>query len=137
MASNSEPVVISDAELSDSDHSDEYDSESEFDEDEVIQAFAEVQAATDELERVRRRYNFLAKIDADADMRMPDAPTPPPLLSEAVEMDGVEHPPPEQIAHYMEGVLQVLGADGFYHQTRYIFTTTTTHASQLFARITP
>jgi hypothetical protein len=127
-------------EIDDSQSNDTYESESDmsdFEDFEVLEAYEQVQAAANDLARARQRYNLLAGIDDDNDSVMPDAPPPPPVVSESIDMDGIEHPAPDPIVHYFDGFLQVLGADGFYHQTRYIFTATTTQATQLFGRFSP
>ena len=116
--------------ISDSDD----DIEVEPDDIEVQEYVDEIQAAHDELMRAQRRFNQLVGLDDNGDAIMPDAPPPPPIISEAVEMDGVEQSAPQPEAVSLNGFFQVLGADGFYHQTRYVFTTTTAQAVQLFGR---
>ena len=116
--------------ISDHESDREYDSDSDRDSDSdyEVEAFIdEIHEAHEDLLRAQRRYNELVGIDDNGDVRMPDAPPPPPMVSEAEDMDGVEQAPPEPQAHYFNGFLQVLGANGFYHQTRYLFTTQAAH----------
>ncbi len=130
-------VVISDHEYStdesdyDSDKENENDndndSDSDSDSDEVEAFVDEIHAAHEELLRAQRRYNQVMGIDENGDSRMPDAPPPPPVVSEAQDMEGVEQAPPEPPAHYFNGFLQVLGPNGFYYQTRYLFTAQAAH----------
>ena len=122
-------LVISDTEI---DYSE--DEEYEPDEIEVQEYIDEFQAAQEALAQAQRRVNELMGLDDNGDARMTEAP---PVISEAVEMDGVEPSAPQPEAISLNGFFQVLGADGFYHQTRYIFTTTTIQAAQLFGRFIP
>jgi hypothetical protein len=105
--------TLSTAVISDDEYSTDYSSDSD------SESTIEVQAFLDEL-----RFNQLAGLDATGDAVMPDAPPP---VSDAADMEGVEQSPPEPQAHYFNGFLQVLGANGFYHQTRYLFTTQAAH----------
>ena len=121
-------LVISDTEFDDSEE------EYEPDEIEVQEYIDEFQAAQEALAQAQRRVNELMGLDDNGDTRMTEAP---PVVSEAVEMDGVEPSAPQPETISLNGFFQVLGADGFYHQTRYVFTTTTAQAAQLFGRFIP
>lgn len=117
-----------------------YDSQSddgmEPDEIEVQEYIEQLQAARDALDQAQRRYNELAGLDENGDARMPDVPLPVEV-NEAVDMDGAEPSAPQPESISLSGFFQVLGADGFYHHTRYIFTTTTIQAAQLFGPFIP
>jgi hypothetical protein len=122
-SSPSTAVVISDDE-----YSTDYSSDSDSDSESTIEVQAyldEIHEAHEDLVRAQRRFNRLAGIDPQGDAVMPDAPPPP--VPVATDMEGVEQSPPEPPAHYFNGFLQVLGANGFYHQTRYLFTTQAAH----------
>jgi len=92
-----------------------------------VEAFIdEIHDAHQDLLRAQRRYNQLAGIEDNGDIRMPDAPHVVPDETPE-DMEGVEHAEPEPPTHYFNGFLQVLGANGFYHHTRYLFTAQAAH----------
>ena len=133
-----DPLDLSDlSDLSSVDGSYESDSDDGYEPDEIeVQEYIdELQAARDDLLRAQRRYNELAGLDENGDAAMTEAP-PPPAISETVEME-VEQSAPQPESVSLNGFFQVLGADGFYHHTRYVFTTTTVQAAQLFGRFIP
>lgn len=113
--------------VSDDEYSTDYsDSESDV---EVQEFLDELHAAHEDLVRAQRRFNRLAGLDENGDANMPDVPAIAPVapVSDAAAMEGVEQSEPQPPAHYFNGFLQVLGANGFYHQTRYLFTTQAAH----------
>ena len=114
--------------ISDDEYSTDYSSDSDSESTIEVEAFLdELHAAHEDLVRAQQRFNQLAGLDDTGDAVMPDAPPPPLPVSDAADMEGVEQSPPEPQAHYFNGFLQVLGANGFYHQTRYLFTTQAAH----------
>jgi Rad3-related DNA helicase len=117
-----------DEEQNDEEENDEEESESDGEVQEFLEeihsAHEELQEARAEFERAQRRFNRLSGLDDNGDAIMPDAPPPTPVVIEPDDMEGVEQSPPQPNYVTLSGFLQVLGPDGFYHQTRYVFTQT-------------
>ena len=106
------------------------------DEDDVLDFLDEIESARAELRRAQRRFDDLLGVDGTGDAAMPDAPIQP-VVSEAVDMEGVEAAAPQPDAVSINGFLQVLGPDGLFYQTKYVFTATVDQATQLFRMFTP
>jgi len=115
----------------------ETDDDTESDTDGVLEFLDEIHEARENLRLAQLRVNQILGVDSTGDAVMPDAPPPPHVFPETIDMDGVEQSPPQPDAVSINGFLQVLGPDGLFHQTRYVFTATTAQVAQIFGMFVP